>query len=152
MSYWQVVDRPVRKLPRAPGVYVIYKAGFKPYVGSAVNLQERFFLHSKKDLDRVKYKLSKKLGDWLMLEYRLATRLKRKLRNRFEYRVPRKEEAKGELSIEVQKQELVRYIVKEIKELEETKAHPDNITERFKLVLAQKRADSLRKSQRQVET
>ena len=67
-------------IPRRPGVYAIYRYGKLVYIGSSSNLRARLGSHEKlKKGDAVKIKLTRKLGDWLMIEYRLIARLQPEL-------------------------------------------------------------------------
>jgi|SRR5688572_24338286 hypothetical protein len=99
MSRWIAVER--RWIPEGPGVYVVYQDNRVVYVGSSTRLQARVrryfnkerwpfdlrhiapaeryntpwnFYHAG-DRIRVKVKYSRRLGDWLMWEWRLIHRL-----------------------------------------------------------------------------
>lgn len=73
-----------------PGVYVIYCDGVLSYVGSTNNLQARLFKHlcyghtkcvtqwGLFDDVFIKIRLSRKYGDWAMIELRLIARLQPK--------------------------------------------------------------------------
>lgn len=87
-------DLPFHGLPAKPGVYVIYSGKRIVYIGSSKNINNRLKDHvyqkdrgnahyarasrdiSTLDVMVVKYKLSKKHGDWLMFEARLINRLR----------------------------------------------------------------------------
>ncbi len=77
-------------IPKSPGVYVMYLDGKLSYVGSSQNLRIRCADHIRfrqryssnittpwgmyGDV-KTKYRLSERLGDWLMHEHRLICRL-----------------------------------------------------------------------------
>ena len=86
-GWWEV-------FPSHPGCYVIYGGNHKPlYIGSSKNMSRRLHEHRREgayphsacpkasrnigQMSRmfVKYKLSQRHGDWLMLEARLIRRL-----------------------------------------------------------------------------
>lgn len=100
MSHWLEVHK--GQLPRGPGVYVVYQDGVVVYVGSTTVLSDRCRVYRRKasgiqknygERDpnegclwtpwgpvapgaiRIKVKQSRRLGDWLMWEYRLISRL-----------------------------------------------------------------------------
>jgi excinuclease UvrABC nuclease subunit len=79
-------------MPTAPGVYAIHYDGRLVYIGSSVDVRNRFFLHNFRhsyarsihtpwdDLPpetviTVKFKRSLRWGDWLMWEMRLIRKL-----------------------------------------------------------------------------
>ena len=80
-------------IPAAPGVYVVYLSNNVVYVGQSNNLRVRFARHNirfgyasnlitpwgefpaTKKLE-IKAKLSRRVGDWAMLEIRLIHRLR----------------------------------------------------------------------------
>jgi hypothetical protein len=75
-------------MPRCPGVYVISLGQRLTYVGSSWSLAERFPYHKIRCVEgvwitpwggsvhlRIKYKRSKRFGDWLMDEARLIRKL-----------------------------------------------------------------------------
>lgn len=93
---WRSVER-IADVPRAPGCYAVYHDGELVYVGSSVKLQSRlasYFGPSNPKRPRrrhinsgarprhdgvavtVKVAGSRRIGDWLMREYRLIQRLK----------------------------------------------------------------------------
>lgn len=89
-SRWRVLSLGLRTVaaPRHPGVYVVYLGGRVVYVGSSWSLGERFPYHGLSRIDGtwttpwgespylvVKYKISRRFGDWLMDEIRLIRRL-----------------------------------------------------------------------------
>lgn len=76
-------------IPRCAGVYVVFIDGQVKYVGSSWNLCERFtYYRIFRDGDawqtpwgrsanfNIKIKKTRRVGDWLMDEYRLIRRLK----------------------------------------------------------------------------
>lgn len=71
----------IEDLPPVPACYAIYIAGKLVYVGSSMNIQQRFTPHllAAKLVGAklaVKYKLSTRYGDWRMTELRLINRLR----------------------------------------------------------------------------
>jgi len=78
------------EFPVVPGVYVLYLDGVLSYIGSTENLSGRIWTHIRFATYsnaiitlwghftscEVKYLPTKKLGDWLSIEYRLIRRLK----------------------------------------------------------------------------
>ncbi len=85
VGFWKHDRRPARGpfiLPDCPGVYVLYWHGELIYVGSTVSVLNRLEDHRTEGLirfDRVKYKLTRKMGDWAMIEVRLIARLRPRL-------------------------------------------------------------------------
>jgi hypothetical protein len=99
MSRWREIER--GDIPKGPGVYVVYQNDVIVYVGSTTSLWHRCRVYWKQpqwrpDYDdprprpvmwatpwgrvstgaiRVKVKRSYRLGDWLMWEWRLISRL-----------------------------------------------------------------------------
>ena len=82
-----------RKMPSTAGVYAVYFSNDLVYIGSTNNLRNRFSGHAFRygygrniitpwqDLEddvtvTVKYKQTKKLGEWAMREVRLIHRLR----------------------------------------------------------------------------
>jgi hypothetical protein len=133
MSYWVTREpknwmdwRWMKKLPPTPAVYVMFVEGVvKPYyIGATEDLRNRFhhghykFIKERRVV-KVKWKLTRRWGDWLMIEKRLVDRLK-PVANRGgdpEQRYSRRgssliirEEKKNELTAEEQVR-LDRYIV-----------------------------------------
>jgi hypothetical protein len=97
VSRWQLHvlldDRGLAGIPRSPGVYAFYVAGALAYIGSTANLRERIASHgirySYPDSIQtpwgsepsyvpvgVKFKTSKRRGDWASDEIRLVSRLR----------------------------------------------------------------------------
>lgn len=88
-SEW-VTTEPFSGIARRPGVYVIYLDGKLTYVGQSENVLYRLFEHLRFDEEKklwvsrwgvaqkalVKAKYTRRLGDWLMWEYRLIQRLR----------------------------------------------------------------------------
>jgi hypothetical protein len=101
MSYWIEVSRRRSAFPKGPGVYVVYQNNVVAYVGSTTELSRRcrvywfkyrnMAMYGERDpylgswrtpwgpvppgSIRIKVKRSRRLGDWLMWEYRLIRRL-----------------------------------------------------------------------------
>jgi hypothetical protein len=88
---WRVVAMGVLtvSVPRVAGVYVVYLGNRIVYIGSSWNLAERFSRYPIRCVEgvwctpwggsvhlTVKYKQSRRFGDWLMDEARLIRRLK----------------------------------------------------------------------------
>jgi len=72
----------VEKIPALPGVYVLYFANGKVYVGSAINIKKRIKSHNllrnpdaRMALEFLKYKTCRKDGSWLTLEFQLIRRI-----------------------------------------------------------------------------
>jgi|SRR5579872_6530491 len=79
-------------LPDLPGCYAIFGDGELVYIGSSENIRSRVCVSHRIEVAHysdsvrtpwgyftslvVKYRLSKKTGDWLMIEYRLIRRLR----------------------------------------------------------------------------
>jgi len=84
-------------IPNMPGCYAIYRGRTLVYIGSTQNLNARLENHWR-DSKRwgvtpntpltIKVRVSRKAGDWLMIEYRLIKRLRPEV-NRFWIRPPR---------------------------------------------------------------
>ena len=104
MSQWQTISfYKLDSIPANPGVYAIYNESDLVYIGQAVDLLARMRRHryvvlgtkepstrwdkdglevyERKNL-RVKYRLSKKVGEWLSAEFRLVSRLQPLLNTR----------------------------------------------------------------------
>jgi excinuclease UvrABC nuclease subunit len=118
MSFWKTID-PARllnkrepslqellqqagqRVPKAPGVYAIFKHGRLVYIGQSEILRNRIAAHIEA-LNAapgsrpgsavcgigfagvlIKYKVCKQPGEWLSLEYRLIKRLKPKYNTQF---------------------------------------------------------------------
>ncbi len=84
MSRWVKYDLDIDSLPDTPAVYCIYHKNSLVYIGQTINLRTRIKGHIKstlynkpahKDDCYLKVSLHNKLGEWLMREYRLITRL-----------------------------------------------------------------------------
>lgn len=84
MSRWQRFSLELETLPDTPAVYCIYHKNHLVYVGQTIQLRTRIKAHLKatlynkpahKDDCYLKVSLTNKLGEWLMREYRLITRL-----------------------------------------------------------------------------
>ena len=92
---WELFDlmKGRQKMPYTPGVYAVYFDNDLVYIGSTNNLKNRFSGHAFRygyaknivtpwqELDdkvtiTVKYKQTKKLGEWAMREVRLIHRLR----------------------------------------------------------------------------
>lgn len=86
---WQGVTRR-KQVPRAAGCYALYEGGRLVYVGSSTNLKHRLGAHLGTPRDfygadgwvrrgnpvtSAKIKISRRIGDWLMWEWRLIARL-----------------------------------------------------------------------------
>lgn len=82
-------------MPGLPGYYALYQGREVVYVGSTTDLQMRLGKHlserrpyeyeredrlvyPKNPITRAKFKVSRRLGDWLMGEWHLITRLQPK--------------------------------------------------------------------------
>src|ERR1017187_1040735 len=93
MTRWTTYhfDGTWRLLPRISAVYAIFADGRLLYIGQSEDLLVRFAHHNMRhtyanhgfrtpwgvfDSITLKYKISSKMGDWLMSEYRLIRRLK----------------------------------------------------------------------------
>jgi excinuclease UvrABC nuclease subunit len=75
-------------LPARPGVYAIYLSGELVYIGSSGNMRKRFAVHAhnknevgrllREEIERVviKFRATRKYGDWAMVELRLLRRLR----------------------------------------------------------------------------
>jgi hypothetical protein len=82
---WYCGDLEYGGFPNVPACYVFIVGGQVVYVGSTANLNTRMRQHKNKTRGRdlpwphsdvyVKYRPSKKWGDWAMLELRLIRRL-----------------------------------------------------------------------------
>lgn len=95
MPGWRVV-RKRKEIPASPGCYALYtEEGGLVYIGSATNLKKRLgnhlrrprpfyhtaydqWIHGECPYVEAKIKVSRRLGDWLMWEFRLITRLQPK--------------------------------------------------------------------------
>lgn len=84
MSDWREIDF-MRRLPERACCYVLYDQGGPAYVGSTINLKRRIARGTHHRCDpmnpangvvKMKVKWTKKMGDWLMFEYRLQQRLR----------------------------------------------------------------------------
>jgi excinuclease UvrABC nuclease subunit len=100
MSNWRTFNEPesFRDLPSGGGCYAIYLDGKLSYVGQASNVKERIRFNHRVDVARyssaivspwgrfqtvsVKVRVSKKFGDWAMIELRLIRRLLPRFNNR----------------------------------------------------------------------
>lgn len=92
-SSWQEVRSGI-DVPTEPGYYALYSGKVLVYIGSTTNLRIRLGKHlcvrrsyssahgdwiqPKNPITRAKFKVSRRLGDWLMGEWRLITRLQPK--------------------------------------------------------------------------
>lgn len=85
-SAWRTVISP-KDLPDEPGCYVVYSHDIPVYVGSAQSLKKRFNTHQLDDnricgrgfllkAPYIKYRPSKRFGDWRMVELRLIRRIR----------------------------------------------------------------------------
>jgi excinuclease UvrABC nuclease subunit len=94
---WKTICPAREDPPALPGVYVIFVNGQVAYVGSSMNMRARFVGHKFRfgfarnihtpwgsfpdtspggsDAVTCKFRTSRRLGDWLMWEFRLIRRL-----------------------------------------------------------------------------
>jgi hypothetical protein len=90
---WEAYGLPSRSLPRFAGVYVVQIDGLSVYVGSSVDIANRFCEHAFRPGYRknvitpwgdfpdstpltLKVRRSRRVGDWAMWEIRLIKRLR----------------------------------------------------------------------------
>lgn len=71
---WVRIDR-AEQAPVEPGCYAVYFDGELVYVGSSRNLRTRVRRCFTSDRVYLKVKASRRMGDWLMREWRLIRRL-----------------------------------------------------------------------------
>lgn len=118
MSYWRVVD--MFRLPEEAGCYVVRLLDGRLYVGSSVNVKKyryshRHWIKRLGGAEWVKFKRSRRAGDWLMEEYRLINRLRKKENLLLNLKGAQGSEPKGLL----QSRSVNNYITKEAVKLKE---------------------------------
>ena len=92
------------------GVYVLYFNSGDIYIGSTENLFERIYEHSKpnkkwnfSDLKKIKYKICKKSGFHLMLEYMLIKKIRPSLNSQYIHSVRQNDKKKYIHNLNAQK-------------------------------------------------
>lgn len=75
---WQITSS-FKKIPPVPGCYAFYRWRKLYYIGSSVNMRQRIWGHANSGrIDKpthIKFKPTRRYGEWLMVEARLLRRL-----------------------------------------------------------------------------